>query len=471
MKTIILGIDGLDIEIINYYLDVLPNFRKIKQSGVLSPIKTVFPADSVPAWNTIFTGLLPGEHGIIRGLDYAESYEQYKKNNLFHLQGKTFWDYLSKNGKKCLIVNPFLAYPTWIINGVFESGPAFVKGDNSYYPANLKTKYSNVLGGYDPAKSGEIKENMDTAYTDSEKLWKEFIFQMEKDDFKLSFVTFTTLDRTQHYTWRYFDKNDPLYEEDDSLSDSIKKLLILFDNFLGQCISELINADNLLIISDHGFAQRPYNLINLNELLRQNNLLILNEGSTSNKTIFIQKFRTKIIKILSKLNLLDKFASKLKKIPTINKLKKSDYLINKNESICFADEYFCGKKPYCGINFGLEIKNNLTSEQKIEIKNNILQIFHENNIPKPKWIKLNHELSSGKYFDRYPDICFELPKDYGIEFDLFGKIITKSVTHYKLSGGHLNDGTFGYFSPSGRKIKINHIKDFFKLIIDLNGNS
>ena len=469
MKTIIIGIDGLETSIIEKYLEFLPNFKKIQSNGVLKKIETVFPADSVPAWNTIFTGLNPAEHGIVRGIDYVESVEEYEKKQTFILKGKTFWDKISNFGKRCLIINPFLAYPTWEINGIFESGPAFVEGAPSIYPKNEKSIFKEVLGGYSPAKSNRIQINMEQAYNDSVSLWKEYLYQSKKENFDLSFLTFTTLDRVQHYTWRFFDKNDPLHEKHDYLSYSIKNLLMFFDKILGDIISEMKEEENLIVISDHGFSQRPFKLINFNELLRKNKLLVLNENSNNKGTRIIQKTRTKTIKILSKLKLLDIIANKLKKVPGVKKYKKSSYLINKNKSICYVDELFCGKKPYCGINLGQNFKNSATINDKNEIKNKILTILNENNLPTPKWIKWNYELYDGEYVDHFPDLCFELPKEYGIEFDLFEGILTNSTTHYRLSGGHLNDGTYGFYSQSGKKKIINHISEFHNLICELQG--
>ena len=111
MKNIIIGIDGLELNVINHYIDELPGFRHLLEKKSLHQVGSVFPADSVPAWNTIFTGLDPSVHGIVRGKDYVESVEEFDKNYNFELKGNTFWDELSNDGKKVLILNPYLAYP------------------------------------------------------------------------------------------------------------------------------------------------------------------------------------------------------------------------------------------------------------------------------------------------------------------------------------------------------------------------
>jgi hypothetical protein len=468
-RVIIVGIDGLELSLIHRYIDELKYFQIFNTDGVLKNIDTVFPADSVPAWNTIFTGLNPAEHGIIRGKDYIENVKSFNDKMGFKLRGRTFWDEISKRGNKCLIVNPFLAYPAWEINGVMESGPAFVEGTPSFYPKNLKTLDTDCLGGYKPIKSlGRLKESIEEIFSDTRNLWDEFNYQFSNDDYALSFITFTTLDRIQHYTWRFIDKDDQLYKNANLYSDSIKKMLILFDSLIGELITKMKIGDKIILISDHGFGRRPYHLINLNEVLRKNGLLKL-AGTTksyeiSNKSI--HKIRNLAINYLKKIRILDQVMLLVKILPFLKKLKKSDYLIDKNMSLCYVDEYFNGKKPYCGINYGLGIKNG-SEEKRNEVFEKILCLFNESNLPKPLWIKTNKDLYEGTYYNKYPDICFELPPEYGIEFDFFGREIVESVTHHRISGGHLGPGTFGYYSKTHEKKEIDSILSFAHFISEL----
>ena len=64
-KLIILGIDGMDWDVIVRYKDVLPNLYGLMQKNNYPHLRSVFPADTTPAWSTIYTGLDPSEHGII----------------------------------------------------------------------------------------------------------------------------------------------------------------------------------------------------------------------------------------------------------------------------------------------------------------------------------------------------------------------------------------------------------------------
>ena len=444
----IIGIDGLDRNILERHINDLPAFRKISSEGILSKIESVFPADSVPAWITIFTGLNPAQHGIIRGKDYIESVESFENNTKFRLPGNTFWDALSVQGCKCLVINPFLAYPSWQINGVMESGPAFITGEPSFFPPDSGTLHPEVLGGYSPVSGlSGLKADMETVFSDTIKLWEEYKYQSSRDAFDLEFVTFTTLDRLQHYTWRYYDENDQMHEKDDYLSECIGNLLALFDRKIGELISGMKADDLLILISDHGFRQRPFNLINLNEYLRIKGLLTFKQEVNSHSAKRLQFLKKSAISIFSKLKALDFVAGYLKKISWFSKLKKSDYLIDKENSVCYTDEMFSGKKPYAGLNFGEKIRNAGEDEKKRAF-NQVYSALNSGDIPMPAWIKRSHELYTGEYYMNMPDICIEFPYDNGIEYNYFGDIMEKSTTHYRISGGHFGSGTLGCYGKN-----------------------
>ena len=470
MSVFIIGIDGLEIKILDQYMNELPHFRKIRDKGTLAKINSVYPADSVPAWLTIYTGLNPAAHGIIRGKDYVESIEDFENRNSFKLEGNAFWDKLSNDGKNCLVLNPFLAYPSWPINGTMVSGPAFIEGEISKNPRDTLSNDS-VYGGYKAiGKVSELEANMASAVEDTKNLWDDYNNLLAKDEFNFAFVLFTTLDRIQHYTWRFYDEKDPLFEKNEILSKTIFNTLQLFDNKIGELMDKMKTEDHLIIISDHGFCQRPYKLINFNELLRQKGLLKLKEGNESANIKFKQKMRNLVIRTLSKLKILDIVSAKLRKTKYFNKYKKSDFLIDKINSKCYVDEHFSGKKPYCGFNFGDKAKAG-SHEQKAEILKELWEVIETTcGLPKPKWIKFNYEVYNGKYSDRFPDICMEIPKEYGVEFELFGNLITESATHFKISGGHYDAGTFGYYTTEGKKQKIGNLEEFHDFILSLESN-
>ena len=65
-KVVVIGLDGLEPTIVESMLEagLLPNFKKLRDSGGYSRLRTTYPAQTPVAWSSFATGLNPGGHGI-----------------------------------------------------------------------------------------------------------------------------------------------------------------------------------------------------------------------------------------------------------------------------------------------------------------------------------------------------------------------------------------------------------------------
>ena len=123
-------LDGFDYTYIEKNLDKFHFFKNLYDNKKLCPLESVVPADSIPSWTTIYTGLNPAEHGVLESIDYLD-FKNKVKGDYSVIQGHSFWDVLSEEGKKVFIFNPFMAYPAWSVNGLMICGPVFEGGDVS----------------------------------------------------------------------------------------------------------------------------------------------------------------------------------------------------------------------------------------------------------------------------------------------------------------------------------------------------
>src|SRR5215217_993159 len=100
---IVLGVDGLDWEYVERHRELLPS---LSSWPVLSRLASVFPPDSIPAWTTIFTGVSPGDHGVIESIDYLETRPSAAADTAAEgLPGRTFWDEAGRRGHRVCVVN------------------------------------------------------------------------------------------------------------------------------------------------------------------------------------------------------------------------------------------------------------------------------------------------------------------------------------------------------------------------------
>ncbi|MDL2267388.1 alkaline phosphatase family protein [Desulfovibrio sp. OttesenSCG-928-G15] len=106
---------------------VLPNFSKFKKTGSYMTEGYNLPTVTPPSWATICTGAYPRTHGVEDYYYYLEgrSLEHKKTVQAFGseiLTAQTIWDRWDKEGKKCIVVNYPMAWPSKMQNGVMVMG-------------------------------------------------------------------------------------------------------------------------------------------------------------------------------------------------------------------------------------------------------------------------------------------------------------------------------------------------------------
>ena len=115
----------------------LEHFRAFMNEGSFIPEGYNLPTVTPPSWATICTGAYPRTHGVEdyyyyhegRSLDYKETTQAFGSDIV---TAETIWDAWDKNGKKCIVVNYPMSWPSRMKNGVMIMGqglsPAETRG-------------------------------------------------------------------------------------------------------------------------------------------------------------------------------------------------------------------------------------------------------------------------------------------------------------------------------------------------------
>jgi|Deesub1362A_J573_1020465.scaffolds.fasta_scaffold00252_40 predicted AlkP superfamily phosphohydrolase/phosphomutase len=454
-KVVIIGIDGFDPLVLDRFRDSLLNLKRLYDDVSEITIESTFPPDSICAWASIYTGENPAEHGLVESIDYLSGKRADDKDRSSYLQGRTFWDIAGRKDRKVCIINPFIAYPAWEVNGIMISGPVFEGGETTAYPRDILKRYTlPPLGGMvDFPRRDELKDFVKR----TEKITRWLgevglkIYLDEKPD--LFFLTFLTLDRIKHFLWRYTDEDDRYYPGENEFKDVIKRFYILFDRIIGEFINNLYDDSILLVISDHGHRRRCTKSLNLNEILRKKGYINTAGGIKG----IIERTKVLTIRTLSRYNLEDWIYRIARLMPHRKALKRSTYLIDTERStVSLAN--LCGANPYGGIDISIDGYGELERLKK-EIITTLYQINNEYGQRIIKWARLREEVYSGRNEDKLPDVLFELDEDYGVGRDFYTKPITENYTHKKISGGHKREAVF---------MVVNRSKDFNFVDIPLN---
>ena len=484
-KLAIIGIDSLDPYVILMYKKELPNFSKLVEESPTFISKSVFPVDTIPAWASIYTGLHPGNHGLLYTYDiFDPNLSDLRKLDISRIKGRTFWDYAGQEGYRTVIVYPMLMYPAWEVNGIMVSKSPFERRidwirteiDVDVYPKFIKDKYRipdrfmGLWGGFPGIKHLKEWAELGKEGLEKEKNIGLELYRNEKWD--LFFIYFSILDIIQHRLWRFFDDNDPTYPGANHLNETILNYYKIFDGIVGEFIEIYPNV-SLIVMSDHGHRSRPYTTVNINEFLRQKGYLVSNG---QNKKI-VSKIRKAILEVANRLDIEHWLIKLVVKSQKLIKSGKSMYssagFINRSRSIAYLSN-FAGIKSYP--HGGIEINRDLVSGAEYEkVREEIIKSLSElktpDGEPLMKWVKRREELYPGKFTEEiYPDIVFALKDDYGVGWDICSDLYGKAYDHKVASGGHAKDAVFLIRNVNREVMKRNmNVVDVAPTILDLLG--
>jgi predicted AlkP superfamily phosphohydrolase/phosphomutase len=269
-------------------------------------------------------------------------------------------------------------------------------------------------------------------------------------EWDLFFIYFLTLDRIKHFLWRYCDHADPTHPGKTEYDNIIKDFYLIYDKVIGDFLQHKKPGTNVLIISDHGHQRRCTKVFNINEFLRRNKWLSMTTSKGGWWKIIIEKLKVVVLITMDKYNCQDIVFKLVRLIPNREALKKSSYIIDKENSLCFASE-FCSTNPAGGIELNeklLKTRDISRHELVNEVIKELNQIVDSTTGEKVvEWVRTRESLFKGKNNHKYPPILFNLKEDYGVNWNLFTDLISVNVTHKKISGGHRKKGVFIFDEP------------------------
>ena len=178
-RLIVLGIDGMDPQLLQQFIDegILPNLSRLASRGSFIPLGTSIPPQSPVAWSNVITGMDPGGHGIFDfiGFDRKSMFPylsiarvekperepiklgQWRiplgsEKTLQLRDGQAFWEILEQNGIPTTMFRMPANYPPVETGGRALSGMGTpdmrgTPGTFSYYTNDPAFDHGPVSGG------------------------------------------------------------------------------------------------------------------------------------------------------------------------------------------------------------------------------------------------------------------------------------------------------------------------------------
>ena len=464
-KTIMIILDGFDYTYIEKNLDKFHFFKNLYDNKKLCSLESVVPADSIPSWTTIYTGLNPAEHGVLESIDYLD-FKNKVKGDYSVIQGHSFWDVLSEEGKKVFIFNPFMAYPAWNVNGLMICGPVFEGGDvSTNRPDLVDMKTMPSIGGMvDHPTDKEMPKFFENTMELSQRQFDTFHKYFKKDQYDFAFLGVTTPDRMQHFLWRYTDQSDRTYPGKNNLQNSILEMYKLMEKNVKRIMDEYGSEYNIIVISDHGHGKRCEKTFYINQWLISQGII----KDKSKKKRAVEYAKNSMFRFLATFHIVESGTKFFKQFKFAHKVKNADYVFSDKKQKVYAPK-FDGCNPFGGI---MVNRSEFDSDEEYEamrqkIIDGLLQI-EDHGQPIMIWVKRREEIYEGAKVENYPDIVYRMKPEYGVDRGLFGKrLFGINAMHEILSGGHQFIGVIMGNIDGLESVKsVLHIHDY---IISISG--
>ena len=141
------------------------------------------------------------------------------------------------------------------------SGIMTPKGAEDFVaPAALKETLAARIAGYrmevdaSPLKRGDLETFRRDAFDLQRVQTEEALYLMQHEDWDLFWVMTHTLDKLQHFFWRYMDADHPAYPGPGPFQHVIRDFHVAFDQSLARFIEAAPPGTPVVLLSDHGSA-------------------------------------------------------------------------------------------------------------------------------------------------------------------------------------------------------------------------
>jgi len=418
-KVLVIGLDGATFTVLNPLMrdGYLPNLSAMIEGGGHGVLQSTMPPFSASAWASFMTGKNPGKHGLFDFRAPVMTNPLRPLTNATFIRSKTLWRILCDAGKKVVAINVPMTYPPESVNGVMISGiMTSVIKDKCFYPPEVHQRVVEAVGEYRPEPDwDEYRENgirnvgydvilrlVKEVTSLSEKRGEAALFLLGEVDWDLFMIVFTSVDRLQHFAWKYLDPGYHDYESE--TADMYRGVLAGYYACLDKMIGDLNRSAgedvHTIILSDHGFGPQ-YKKFYINKWLVEQGFLGLLETRRAWRGLF-RRFDISRIRRLMPPSLQRRIRKNFTVFNCIDWSRTKAYAGTSSEQGIFINVK--GKEPGGIVEPGTEYRN-VVDEVCEKLDQLVDPATRERVVTK---IFRRDELYWGPYVEFGPDIVFEL---------------------------------------------------------------
>jgi len=287
-RVVVLGIDGLNPDLLKFWMEDLKNIKEMQQSGVLGSIVSPVPSSPPYEWISFQCGKNPGAFGIWGEYyrdDFSYSLEKLVDSRIVDKRVRCLYRILPTLGQKVAMINVPASWPPPKIPAGFCISNINEIIDGCFtWPKDLTDELSGLINDCISSVKAVTRKYHELDMEDAQKriyemdcrffsLVKHFISE-KKCDYVLAFIN--GIELMSHLFLRDFDINHCCFRKDSSHKDVLLDYYQKIDSSIGE-IKNMLDEDTVLIIYSTHSVKRLHGRFNLNEWLIQNGYLVLHD--------------------------------------------------------------------------------------------------------------------------------------------------------------------------------------------------
>lgn len=412
MTTLILGMDGMDKQIVEQNIEEFPNLAKLSING----LESVHPPITVPAWACSFAGCNPDklERFDFQVIDFED--HEFRPVPTDPMETSGFWNYWE--GEATLVDLPGA--------GVAEqegySIGGFMSGELSTYPKWLSEELHSNLGRvrvFNMSDYKSEKKRREKAYENFDIRKNVLNYMMENYGSDVYFIVYRLLDTMMHHC-----------DSEEKMLEAYKEV----DRYIGDILDRMDEKDNLFVLSDHGAVMAKQRFF-VNTWLKQNGYLKQKEGHENS---LIDNMVLKGADIAQMLGLRDLIVELNEYIKSSTgksfSPRKSEAIKTINWAETEAFSYMTGVCAYAGIWINDERFAGGIVEDTEEVKERLKEDLEERE--EVRNVHFREELYD-KEVNTFPDIIIEFYEDTKSAFGFHPEVTTNVNTYMHRKEGLL----------------------------------
>jgi predicted AlkP superfamily phosphohydrolase/phosphomutase len=288
-RVFVVGLDAATFDLVRPWAEagVLPTVARLLREGTHAALRSTLPALTPPGWTSAATGRNPGKHNVFNFYKGTAGGLGSTPVTLGDLRSPRVWDIAAQQGLRSCVLHMPLTYPPQPIPGVMISGIMTPKGAEDFVsPPELKAELAARIPGYrlevDAAAltRGDLDAFRGDAFDLQRVQTEEVLHLLGSEDWDLFWVMFHTLDKLQHFFWRYMDPAHPAYPGPGKYQHTIRDFHVAFDRSLAAFLERLPAGTSVVLLSDHGSAPLHTYFCVMNWLADQGLLTLHPEAAT-----------------------------------------------------------------------------------------------------------------------------------------------------------------------------------------------